>query len=473
MKKKILIVDDEESVRYSFKRFLTDPQIQVVEAQNGAEAMVKFRKNAFDLIVLDVRLPDISGLEVLSQMKSLDPKAVVIVITAFGTTEIAIEAIKLGAYDYILKPFEIPEVQKIITDALNSSHLMRTKVIFENGDQKKAGDRMIGHSPLMQQVYKMIGRVASSDVNVLIRGESGTGKELAARAIYQHGKRSQKPFLIVNCAAIPETLLESELFGYEKGAFTGASQRKIGKFEQADGGTIFLDEIGDMTLTTQAKVLRILQSGSFERLGGDDNIHIDVRVIAATNRNLEKAIEEKKFREDLYYRLKVVTITLPPLRARAEDILDLIRYFLDKHCLLRKNNTLSISPDAIEVMNKYHWPGNIRELENVIKRAIVLTKGSLITKELIAEEFQVEYDRDKSNVGRTWSALSLQEMEKYSGFYYEKIMSETEKHLIEMVLEACQGNQVQAAKILGISRMMLRDRIQKYNITKEIIITNL
>ncbi|MDZ7262273.1 MAG: sigma-54 dependent transcriptional regulator, partial [candidate division KSB1 bacterium] len=358
MLERILVVDDEDSVRYSFERFLNEPGYKIDTASNGAEALTKFSQRPYDLVILDVRLPDMSGLEVLHQLKSLDPKAVVLIITAFGTTEIAIEATKSGAYDYILKPFDIPAMKKLIEEALNCSHLMRTQVVLEpTAEEDKQADRIIGTSPLMQEVYKMIGRVAGSDVNILLRGESGTGKELIARAIYQHSHRSQKPFLAVNCAAIPETLLESELFGYEKGAFTGASRRKIGKFEQADGGTIFLDEIGDMTLSTQAKILRVLQEGSFERLGGEQTIQVDVRLIAATNRNLEKAIEEGKFREDLYYRIKVISITLPPLRLRPQDIPELTNYFLDKHCTLLKKGRLSISPEAIERMKTYHWPG--------------------------------------------------------------------------------------------------------------------
>jgi DNA-binding NtrC family response regulator len=341
MIKNILIVDDEESVRYSFERFLNEPGYQVTTAKNGTEALSKYADQSFDLVVLDVRLPDMSGLDVLTKIKSIDPRAVVLMITAYGTTDLAIETTKQGAYDYILKPFDIPAMKKVIEEALNCSYLMRTQVVIEADDNAEKGDRIIGNSPVMQEVYKMIGRVAGSDVNILLRGESGTGKELVARAIYQHSSRSQKPFLAVNCAAIPETLLESELFGYEKGAFTGANRRKIGKFEQANEGTIFLDEIGDMTLSTQSKILRVLQEGSFEHLGGEQSIHVDVRVVAATNRNLERAIEEGKFREDLYYRIKVVTITLPPLRLRNQDIPDLVTYFLDKHCASLKKDRMS------------------------------------------------------------------------------------------------------------------------------------
>ena len=469
---RILVVDDEESVRYSFKRFLKDPHYKVDTAKNGSEALAKITKDRYDLVILDIRLPDQSGLDVLREIKAIDPKAIVLIITAFGTTEVAIEATKLGAYDYILKPFDIPTIKNLIEEGLKCNHLMRTQVVIETPEGKdQLGDITIGNSMAMQAVYKMIGRVAGIDVNILIRGESGTGKELVARAIYQHSNRSQKLFLAVNCAAIPETLLESELFGYERGAFTGANRRKIGKFEQANNGTIFLDEIGDMTLSTQAKILRVLQEGSFERVGGEQTLSVDVRVIAATNRNLEKAIEEGKFREDLYYRVKVVTITLPPLRLRNQDISDLANYFLEKHSVLLNQERITLSPEALEVMKSYHWPGNIREMENVIRRAIVLCKGNVIPAELINEEFQQLEDTAKIlSTSAATHLISKKDIEQYQGKLYEKMMSETERHLILQVLKVTSGNQVKAAKILGVSRVMLRDRIKKYEIRNEIII---
>lgn len=464
--KQILIVDDEPAVCYSFQRFLDDPNYQVEVAPNGTEALNKFNQKTYDLIVLDVRLPDMSGLEVLKRMKAIDSRTMILIITAFGTTDTAIEAIKMGAYDYILKPFNIPVMKKLIEEALNYSHIMRTRIKFEmNETDDTVTEKIVGSSPLMQEVYKTIGRVAGTDINVLLRGESGTGKELVARAIYQHSHRSPKPFLAVNCAAIPETLLESELFGYEKGAFTGANRRKIGKFEQANDGTIFLDEIGDMTLSTQAKILRVLQEGSYERLGGEQIVNVDVRVIAATNRNLEKAIEEGKFREDLYYRIKVVTITLPPLRLRQQDIPLLINYFLKKHCALLNKSMLSISKRAVEAMCQYYWPGNIREIENVIKRAIVLSKTNVIADELITEEFKLLENKENSNNYTFLPSLTKSFIDEQQGHLYEKVISETEKALLQQVLTITYGNQVQAAKILGISRIMLRERIEKYNLT--------
>ena len=465
MIKKILVVDDNESVRYSFQRLLHEPSYKVSTAKSGSDGLEKVTSTEFDLIILDVRLPDMSGLDVLRKIKQVDPKAVVLIMTAFGTTDTAIEATKLGAYDYILKPFDIPSMKKLIDDALHSSRLMHTNVFLATEVvEKKPSDLLIGHSRVMQEVYKMIGRVAPSDINVLIRGESGTGKELVARAIYQHSTRSQRPFLAVNCAAIPESLLESELFGHEKGAFTGANRRRTGKFEQTNGGTIFLDEIGDMSLTTQAKILRVIQEGCFERLGGEQTVQVDTRIIAATNKNLERAIEEQKFREDLYYRIKVVSITLPPLRLRQSDIPDLIDYFLDKHCSILNKERLTLTEDAHDLLLKYHWPGNVRELENLICRAIVLCKGQVITSQLFKEELKVSPSTPTPIPHLFDDQLSLEEMQRSAGHLYSKVMERVEKALLESVLTKTGGNQVQAAKILGISRVMLRDRIVKYHI---------
>ncbi len=470
MTNRILVVDDEESVRYSFKRFLNSDNYHIDAAKNGAEALSKFRDNSYDLIILDVRLPDKSGIEILKELKEIDSKVVALIMTAFGDTETAINATKSGAFDYILKPFDIPAMKKVIADALEFSRLHQIQSEFENSSISDwNADTIIGNSPVMQEVYKLIGRVAASDVNVLLRGESGTGKELIARAIYQHSNRTNKQFIAVNCAAIPETLLESELFGYEKGAFTGANRRKTGKFELADGGIIFLDEIGDMTLTTQAKILRVLQEGSFERLGGEQTIKVNVRVIAATNRNLERAIEEGRFRDDLYYRIKVVTITLPPLRLRKNDIPALAEYFLEKHCKAEQKDGIKFSNSSLETLRQYHWPGNIRELENVIRRAIVLSKGNVIPDELITEEFK-QASRIESKKEYIPQNVSKEQIEQFTGVLYEQIMSEAEKHLILQILRETGGNQVKASKILGISRVMLHQRIEKYGIKNEVII---
>ncbi|MBN1561784.1 sigma-54-dependent Fis family transcriptional regulator [candidate division KSB1 bacterium] len=461
---KILVIDDNDSVRYSFKRLFSEPEYQISTAKTGLDGQCMAVNEHFDVVLLDVRLPDISGLAVLKEIKKNKPKAVVLIMTAFGTTETAIEAIKYGAYDYIIKPFDMPTIKSLINEALHSSHVMHTNVVLPTQEERDMiGDRIIGSSPVMQQVYKLIGRVAGSDVNVLIRGESGTGKELVARAIFQHSRRSQKPFLAVNCGAIPDTLLESELFGFERGAFTGAFRRKIGKFEQTNGGTIFLDEIGDMNQALQAKILRILQEGCFERLGGNETIEVDTRVIAATNKNLENAIDAGTFREDLYYRLKVITITLPPLRLHKEDLPELVDHFLDKHNASPQTSRFTLSPKAMDELMSYYWPGNIRELENIIRRAIVLCKGNVIGHELVREEFKSEpntQERSRENETDLDAYLAM----PGSGSLYKRVIAKSERDLLRAVLEHTQGNQVQAAKLLGISRVMLRDRITRYSL---------
>ena len=330
----ILIVDDDDQLRTSFQKLLNAEGYQVVEAASGEAGITKIQDRPnIDLVILDIRLPGINGTETFKKIHGLDSKLPVIMMTAYGTTETAIETIKLGAFDYILKPFEIPEMLGTIEQALSTGRFRRSPVDIDAMPTDANCEALIGRSKSMQDVYKTIGRVASSNVTVLVRGESGTGKELVARAIYQHGLRTDKTFHVINCVAIPENLLESELFGYEKGAFTGAIHRRIGKIEQADKGTVFLDEIGDMPFSIQAKILRLLQEKSIERLGGRETIPVDVRIIAATNRDLEKALTQGQFREDLYYRLKVVTIWLPPLRERKSDISLLSEYFLSNHAL--------------------------------------------------------------------------------------------------------------------------------------------
>ncbi len=468
MKSQILIVDDEESVRYSFMRFLQDQPFEVIEAASGEEALSRCTGRIFDLIFLDIKLPDRSGLDVLKEIREKDPKATVIVMTAFGTTDTAIQATKYGAYDYVLKPFDMPAIESLIRNGLKNNYILRRKVTFRPQETaaEAGADRIIGRSAPMQNLYKIIGKVAESNVTVLLRGESGTGKELIARAVYQHSGRADRSFLAVNCAAIPETLLESELFGYEKGAFTGAVRRRIGKFEQADRGTLFLDEIGDMSLSTQAKILRVLQEGRFEPLGSEKTVTVDVRVIAATNRNLEKGIREGGFREDLYYRIKVVSIQLPPLRERIQDLEELTGYFLDKYGNAYRNEVMKLAPGLLEEMRNYPWPGNIRELENVLKRAVLLSKTSVIPKELMQEELehraaQAEADTDPADPDE--AVEPGENGPRPEGItLYEAVMSRTEKKLISRVLKETRGNQVQTAKILGISRMTLRKKIKKY-----------
>src|ERR1700761_5267395 len=346
---KLLLIDDETDVQYSFKRIFDGSNIEITTADSGEEGLRLIPKLKPDLVLMDVRMGGISGLESLRRLRQLDAKQMVIMMTAYGTTQTAIEAMKLGAYDYLLKPFDVPRLKQIVLDALKAARDMKQVVSYEPLLESEDYDvGIIGRSQAMQDVFKMIGQLASSNATALITGESGTGKELVARAIYHHSKRNGQPFLAINCAAIPENLLESELFGHEKGAFTGATNQRVGKFEQCDGGTIFLDEIGDMTLATQAKILRVLQSGSFERVGGNTAIKVDVRVIAATHRPLEQAVAARQFREDLFYRLNVVRIHIPPLRERREDIPLLINYFLKKFGQVQNRAPKSIIPAASE-----------------------------------------------------------------------------------------------------------------------------
>jgi DNA-binding NtrC family response regulator len=390
---------------------------------------------------------------------------------------------KHGAFDYILKPFDIPQMRSLVERALEVSRMMKKMVSFPDKIPEEGGEGevIVGSSGAMQQIYKMIGQVAPTEVTVLLRGESGTGKELVARAIYHHSSRVGKPFLPVNCAAIPETLLESELFGHEKGAFTGALTRRIGKFEQCNGGTLFLDEIGDMTPATQAKVLRVLQDGQFERLGGTERITVDVRLIVATNKDLEKAIREGTFRQDLYYRLKVVTLHLPPLRERKDDLPELVRYFLQRFGPQINPHVMDISPAALKKLMRNHWAGNVRELENAVQRALVIAKGNT----LLPEDFLLE-GVEPSVIPMMENAVDMafeQRVQKLMEPVFKELvdqakgnpgfdlMSALEKIVIKRALQETRGNQVQAAILLGISRNTLRSKIDRYRIKKDVAIT--
>src|SRR5437899_8387737 len=335
---KLLLIDDEADVQYSFRRIFDSPEIELTATSSGEEGLKLIAKVKPDLVVMDVRMGGMNGLETLRRIRETDAKLPVIMMTAYGTTQMAIEAMKIGAYDYLLKPFDVVKLKEIVNNALKAAHDMRQVVSYQpllESEDYEAG--IVGRSEAMQQVFKLIGQVAASDATALITGESGTGKELVARAIYHHSNRSQQAFLAVNCAAIPEQLLESELFGHERGAFTGATVQRIGKFEQCNRGTIFLDEIGDMTPATQTKILRVLQSGTFERVGGNTPIKVDVRIIAATNKPLEQAVAARQFREDLFYRLNVVRVHIPPLRERREDIPLLVNYFLNTYAQKDEN----------------------------------------------------------------------------------------------------------------------------------------
>jgi nitrogen regulation protein NR(I) len=478
----ILIVDDDKSIRYSLKRMM-EGNYSVLTAQNGEEALNQAKEKLPDLVIMDIKMPGRSGIEVLKEIKSIDPKSLVIIMTAYGTTETAIEAMKYGAFDYILKPFPIPRMRGLVEKALSLRKLMKEEVTYPPvADQEEEEERIVGSSSKMQEVYKMIGQVAPSDVTVLLRGESGTGKELIARAIYHHSLRSNQPFLPINCAAIPDTLLESELFGHEKGAFTGASLRRIGKLEQCQGGTVFLDEIGDMSLSTQAKLLRVLQEKSFERLGGMETIKVDIRFVVATNKDLEEAISSGRFREDLYYRLNVVSIPVPPLRERKEDIPALISYFLKRFNRELKKRITGVTPSAMEKMTIYGWPGNVRQLENVLKRAMVLCQGEWILEDQLLLEkgwepsyakAQEEYPAKagKKSIENLLDALFGELSSAARGSGELDMISTVEKGLILRALQKTKGNQVQAALVLGVNRSTLRGKMERYNIKKEVLVS--
>jgi nitrogen regulation protein NR(I) len=462
-KKVILIVDDEENVRYSFRKLFRNASTEVIEATNGLEAISIVKKAKPDLILMDIEMPGMSGLDAIQHIRLLQPEIPVIIATAFGTTERVIGAMKYGAFEYLEKPFEINRLREVVQEALATNSLVKAQTSPKETPKTESTDAIVGVSPAIKEVYKMIGRVAASDVSVLISGESGTGKELVANAIHKYSDRSYKPFVAINCAAIPDNLLESELFGYEKGAFTDASQSRPGKFEQAQGGTIFLDEIADMSIHLQAKLLRILQEGTFERLGSNKNLTADVRVISATNKNLENAIQQGQFREDLYYRLKVITITIPPLRMRKEDIPALTNHFVTRLAREFKKGNIILPEESMDLLVKYNWPGNVRELENALKKAVLLCRANIITPELIQNEMNLiatTYPTsDKVSTG-----LIPQNLEEFDGHLYKHVIEQAEKELITKALAHCKGNNARTSRLLGISRAMLYERMEKFDI---------
>jgi nitrogen regulation protein NR(I) len=476
---KVLLIDDEADVQYSFRRIFAPAgeamEIALTTAASGEEGLKLIPTVKPDLVIMDVRMGGISGLETLRRLRQSDARLPVIMMTAYGTTQTAIEAMKLGAFDYLLKPFDVPRLKQIVFDALKAARDMKQVVSYEPLLESEDYDLgIVGRSESMQNVFKLIGQLSASNATALITGESGTGKELVARAIYHHSERADQPFLAINCAAIPENLLESELFGHERGAFTGATAQRIGKFEQCNRGTIFLDEIGDMTPATQTKILRVLQSGTFERVGGNQPIKVDVRVIAATNKALEEAVASKQFREDLFYRLNVVRIQLPPLRERREDIRLLVNYFLRKLGPKPK----SISPDALRALEQYHWPGNVRELENAIQRALVVAKGDAILPgdlppEVSGHSAVAPFSGASPAAPQATAAMDLSSVARWLFQWARKesklkVIPTVERELIIQALVETSGNQVQAAKLLGITRATLRKRIDKFKIQQQL-----
>lgn len=447
---KILVIDDEEHMCWALEKGLRQEGYQVFTATRGSQGLDIIREETPSLVILDLKMPEMNGLEVLIKAKDMLPKLPVIMITAHGTIDTAIEAMKLGATDYITKPFDLDELKLVVKQALLVNHLQEEVTFYRSEINKRYG-QIVGNSQGIQDVCSLIEKVADSSATVLVTGESGTGKEITALSIHQLSSRREKPFVPINCAALPESLLESELFGHEKGAFTGAVARKLGRFELAHEGTLFLDEITEMPLSMQVKLLRVLQERQFERVGGNESIKIDVRVIAATNRDPLECIKNGTFREDLYYRLNVLPIYLPPLRERKEDIPLLVMHFIKK---FNPSQEQRMSPDAMGLLMSYEWPGNIRELQNVIERAIILAQGNEIKPHNLPKEIQrTDNTKVESN-----QKLIINFPEGGISF------DEVEKELILLALEKSQGNQTKAAQLLGITRSALLYRAQKYQI---------
>jgi len=450
--RKILIVDDELSVRDSL-RMIFKKDYQVIMAGSAEEAIIKVKSEEPDLIFLDIIMPEKDGMQALKEIRGMHPQIPVIMLTATKTLKTAVEAMKLGAYDYITKPFDVEELKLIAQKALESRDLRRENRRLQGEvEERYHFDNIIGKSKEMRDIYATIRQIAEKNSTVLIHGESGTGKELVARAIHYNSHRKNKPFVAVNCAAIPETLIESELFGHEKGAFTDAQTRRIGHFELADQGTLFLDEISELILPTQAKILRALQERDFVRVGGGKTISVDVRLITATNKNLEEMMARGAFRSDLFYRINVVPLTIPPLRKRKEDILLLAKHFLDKHAGVGKKK---ISPEAMDILIAYDWPGNVRELENIIERIVVLTTSDTITPDDVPSSLKTESRVELIKLGVLDGRISFEDAEK-----------EFERDIIIEALKKSNFVQTRAADLLGISRRILKYKMDKYSIAE-------
>jgi two-component system nitrogen regulation response regulator GlnG len=469
---KLLVVDDEPSILHFFRRAFPGPDVGLLTAQTADEGLAVVERERPDVVVLDINLAGESGLDTFRKIHERDPKVPVIFITGHGTADTAIEAMRLGAFEYLLKPLELDQLTDLIDRAIEISRLMRVPATIPEGDRAEGpSDALVGRSLTMQAVYKQVGRVAPQDVTVLVLGESGTGKELVARAIYSYSKRADKPFLAVNCAAIPETLLESELFGHEKGAFTGADRRRIGKFEQASGGTLFLDEIGDMTPLTQAKVLRVLQGQEFERVGGNQPIRADVRIIAATHRDLEKMVADGSYRQDLYYRLNVYTIHIPPLRDRGEDLPLLVEHFLRRFGRELAKDVRGVSPEAMDVLRKYPWPGNVRELQSVVKQALLETTGPVVLPEFLPTTVR----RGESGAADSEAAFDFGDLPGFiegqlkagTTSLYSDYQRLTDRQLLGLVLRHTGGNLSQASRLLGITRATLRSKLAALSLAAE------
>lgn len=455
-REKVLIVDDEYLIRWSLSENLKEEGLKCLTAETGEQAVELFRSELPDVVILDIKLPGISGIEVLERIKEVERDVPVIMVTATSQVDVAVKAMKLGAYDYISKPFDLTEIRTKVRNALEKTQLQQEVHYFRSRQAGSHGfDRIIGSCPKMQEVVDMARRIAqSASTTVLLMGDSGTGKDLLAQAIHYESARRDRPFMPINCTALPEELLESELMGHEKGAFTDAKKTKKGLFELADGGTIFLDEIGDMKIGLQSKILRFLEDRTFKRVGGKEDIEVDVRIIAATNRDLEAAIEDRSFREDLYYRLSVIPITLPPLRERREDVLPLARHFLEGFNRDFKTSFQGLTTDAEQLLLRYDWPGNIRELRNVLERAVILSSGKTIDVESLPWKIKGERRRE-AKAGEP-GVVVLPD----TGLDIDDV----ERELIVQALAKTDQNQTRAARLLGLTRDALRYRMKKYDL---------
>jgi DNA-binding NtrC family response regulator len=463
----VLLIDDHPGLLSDqVSHVFPAPAHRVEIAHTGAEGLQRAADFPPDVILLDLRLPDQSGLDVLRQLRQIDARIPVVLVTVVRSAEAAIEAMRQGAYEYLLKPLDLQKLDRVLGEAVKVARLMRepATVVPTPSDGDQPGEAVVGSCPAMQEVYKAIGRVADQTFPVLITGESGTGKELVARAIYQHGPRAKAPFLALNCAAIPETLLESELFGHEKGAFTGADRRRIGRFEQANGGTLLLDEIGDMPLAAQAKVLRVLQEQAFERLGGSETIRTDVRLIAATHRDLKAWSAEGRFRLDLYYRLGVFTIHLPPLRERGDDLELLVQFYLRRFSRDLGREVREVAPEALERLYACSWPGNLRELQSVLKQAILRSRGPVLLPDFLPELLETPGEPAvpvlAPGEGFDAEAFLRQRLGPDVRDLYAEVHRELDRLLLSRVLDYTGGNQNRAALLLGVARQTLRMKLR-------------
>jgi len=466
----LLLIDDEPAIGHAFRKAFHPPEFMTLTARTANSGLDMLRQSKPDAVILDVHLPDADGLQTFDRIVKVDACVPVILITGHGTTELAIEAMKRGAFDYLLKPLQYEQLKGLIDRACASSRLMKVPaVVAETEGVPDRADVLVGRCPAMQDVYKAIGRVAATEATVLILGESGTGKELIARAIYQHSRRGSKPFLAINCGAIPEGLVESELFGHEKGAFTGAERKRIGRFEQCNGGTLFLDEIGDMPLMAQVKLLRVLQEQRFERVGGTETVQTDVRVIAATNADLEERIAMGKFRNDLYFRLNVFTIRLPPLRDRSEDLELLTTYYLTRYARELNRAPVIVPPETMTALRNYPWPGNVRELQSVLKQGFLQMSGAILLPEFLAlperSVGSLESHGSDGHPALDWDSFIHERLNANTTGLYAECLAIMEKRLLTRVLQFTNGNQLRAAAILGITRGSLRHKLRALGIS--------